>query len=86
MLVYGALYASGFLLNLYLQAIGFSPFAVGLLSRADERRPGFLGAAWGGRLADRRGPRLPLDGRAARARGRAAALLPRPTRARAGRR
>jgi EmrB/QacA subfamily drug resistance transporter len=58
-LVYGALYASGFLLNLYLQAIGFSPFAVGLLA-VPTSVVLFLGAAWGGRLADRRGPRLPL--------------------------
>jgi MFS family permease len=58
-LVYGALYASGFLLNLYLQAIGFSSFTVGLLS-VPTSVVLFLGAAWGGRLADRRGPRLPL--------------------------
>jgi EmrB/QacA subfamily drug resistance transporter len=58
-LVYGALYASGFLLNLYLQAIGFSSFTVGLLS-VPTGVVLFLGAAWGGRLADRRGPRLPL--------------------------
>ncbi len=58
-LVYGALYASGFLINLYLQAIGFSSFAVGLLSLPTSIVL-FLGAAWGGRLADRRGPRLPL--------------------------
>jgi EmrB/QacA subfamily drug resistance transporter len=58
-LVYGALYASGFLLNLYLQAIGFSSFTVGLLS-VPTSIVLFLGAAWGGRLADRRGPRLPL--------------------------
>ena len=58
-LVYGALYASGFLFNLYLQAIGFSSFAVGLLSLPTSVVL-FLGAAWGGRLADRRGPRLPL--------------------------
>jgi EmrB/QacA subfamily drug resistance transporter len=58
-LVYGALYGSGFLLNLYLQAIGFSSFAVGLLS-VPTGVVLFLGAAWGGRLADRRGPRLPL--------------------------
>src|SRR5581483_6927416 len=57
--VYGALYASGFLLNLYLQAIGFSSFAVGLLS-IPTGAVLFVGAAWGGRLADRRGPRLPL--------------------------
>jgi EmrB/QacA subfamily drug resistance transporter len=58
-LVYGALYASGFLLNLYLQAIGFSSFTVGLLA-VPTSVVLFLGAAWGGRLADRRGPRLPL--------------------------
>ena len=58
-LVYGALYGSGFLFNLYLQAIGFSPFAVGLLSLPTSIVLA-LGAAWGGRLADRRGPRLPL--------------------------
>ena len=58
-LVYGALYASGFLLNLYLQAIGFSSFVVGLLS-VPTSVVLFLGAAWGGRLADRRGARLPL--------------------------
>jgi MFS family permease len=57
--VYGALYASGFLLNLYLQAIGFSSFVVGLLT-VPTSVVLFLGAAWGGRLADRRGPRLPL--------------------------
>lgn len=59
LLVYGALYASGFLLNLYLQAIGFSSFVVGLLT-VPTSVVLFLGAAWGGRLADRRGPRLPL--------------------------
>jgi len=58
-LVYGALYASGFLMNLYFQAIGFSPFVVGLLSLPTSIVL-FLGAAWGGRLADRRGARLPL--------------------------
>lgn len=59
LLVYGALYASTFLLVLYLQAIGFSAFAVGLLT-APISVVLLLGAAAGGRLADRRGPRLPL--------------------------
>jgi EmrB/QacA subfamily drug resistance transporter len=59
LLVYGALYASTFLFVLYLQAIGFSPFATGLLS-APTSIVLLLGAAAGGRLADRRGPRLPL--------------------------
>ena len=58
-LVYGALYASTFLLVLYLQAIGFSAFAAGLLT-APASLVLLLGAAAGGRLADRRGPRLPL--------------------------
>jgi EmrB/QacA subfamily drug resistance transporter len=58
-LVYGALYASTFVLVLYLQAIGFSAFTVGLLT-APISVVLLVGAAWGGRLADRRGPRLPL--------------------------
>ena len=41
LLVYGALYASTFLLVLYLQAIGFSPFATVLLSLPNGHpRPG----------------------------------------------
>jgi MFS family permease len=59
LLVYGTLYASSFVLVLYLQAIGFSAFAVGLLT-APTSVVLLLGAAWGGRLADTRGPRLPL--------------------------
>ena len=58
-LVYGALYASTFLLVLYLQALGRSAFVVGLLT-APISLVLLVGAAWGGRLADRRGPRLPL--------------------------
>jgi EmrB/QacA subfamily drug resistance transporter len=58
-LVYGALYASGFLITLYFQAIGFSPLTVGLLGIPASVIL-FLGAPRGGRLADRRGPRLPL--------------------------
>ena len=57
--VYGALYASSFLGVLYLQAIGFSPFTTGMLS-VPASIVLLAGAACGGRLADRRGPRLPL--------------------------
>ncbi len=59
LLVYGALYGSTFLLVLYLQALGHSAFVAGVLS-APISVVLLLGAAAGGRLADRRGPRLPL--------------------------
>jgi EmrB/QacA subfamily drug resistance transporter len=59
LLVYGALYASTFLLVLYLQALGHSAFVAGLLS-APISLVLLVGAAAGGRLADRQGPRLPL--------------------------
>jgi EmrB/QacA subfamily drug resistance transporter len=58
-LVYGALYASGFLLSLYLQAIHYSPLTVALVGLPTGLIL-FAGAAWGGRISDRRGPRLPL--------------------------
>jgi EmrB/QacA subfamily drug resistance transporter len=58
-LVYGALYASGFLISLYLQALHYRPLVVALLGLPSSLML-IVGAAWGGRLADRRGPRLPL--------------------------
>lgn len=58
-LVYAALNASTFYLALYLQSVGFSPFEVGWLL-APASLVLILLAARFGRLADRRGPRLPL--------------------------
>ncbi len=58
-LVYGALYASGFLTSLYLQALHYSPLRVALLGLPTSLVL-VAGAAWGGRISDRRGPRLPL--------------------------
>jgi EmrB/QacA subfamily drug resistance transporter len=59
LLVYGALYASTFLLTLYLQALGHSAFVTGVLT-VPISVVLLVGAAAGGRLADRHGPRLPL--------------------------
>lgn len=57
--VYGALSASGFLISLYLQALDYRPAVVGALGLPSSLIL-VVGAARGGRLADRRGPRLPL--------------------------
>jgi EmrB/QacA subfamily drug resistance transporter len=77
-LVYGALYASGFLISLYLQALHYRPVTVGLLGLPSSLML-VAGAAWGGRLADRRGPRLPLTaGPVVLAVGLALYLLVRP--------
>ena len=57
--MYGALYASGFLVSLYLQAVHYTPLQVALLALPTSLVL-VAGAAWGGRISDRRGPRLPL--------------------------
>ncbi|MDQ3875658.1 MAG: MFS transporter, partial [Actinomycetota bacterium] len=58
-LVYAALTSAFFYVGLYLQTIGFTPFATGLLL-APPTLILFLLAARFGRAADRRGPRLLL--------------------------